>query len=276
VYVLGGLTDDFKQQGHVKDQLIGMCMRCVSGLRGIMAPNATVTILPANDGRASIGLRETHDMAHVKVGEAWQVPYAALVEPSAIRFDDAIKAQEKQAFETLCTHDDATTAPAPLAESDKPLTPEEINAFMASHMKCELGHSRGRIDSVAMTVIEVKQGNHYRYEYSFEPTGPEYNALIAPVSRAATLSRPIPKTADDAHINRIFFTGYHADGSDYICNPEQWDRAIKRTLVGKMPSVEFIPLNDGTYPQTDVITKPLDTLVPTHFRGSKQPDGCCR
>ena len=274
VYVLGGLTDAFKQ-GHINDQLVGMCMRCVAGLMGLMGLGATVTIVPANDGKASIGLRETHAMAHVKANEAWQVPYAALVEPSIIHFDADVKHAEKIAFDVLQTGRGMHPV-MPLTEGNTPRSAQEINAFMAAHMASELRHKRGELDSVAMTVVEIQQGDQFRYEYTFEPVGAEYNALLSPVSRAGALSRPFPKTSQNAHINRIFFTGYNADGSDYICNPEQWDRAIKRTLLNKSPSVTFIPLNDGVYPKEHVVVKPLDALVPTAYRGSKQPEGCCR
>lgn len=277
VYVLGGLTDEFKP-GHIRDQLIGMCMRCVSSLLGLMSDDATVTIVPANDGKANIGLRETPHMNQVKAYEAWQVPYSVLVEPSIIRFDETVKAAEAETFKNMMA---ATDVPAPpmLLESDTPLNVRNIHHFMMAHMKSEMAYGRGGVDSLAMAVLEIQQGGRFHYEFSFEPVGHHYNAMVAPVSRAASIARPIPKTDADAHISRIFFTGYNADGSDYMCNPEQWDRAIKRTLPGKSPPVEFIPLNDGEYLPDESIIKPLDALVPTRYRGSKQPDSlnvtCC-
>lgn len=272
VYVLGGLTEAFRPE-HIRDQLIGMCMRCVSSLQSLMADDTKVTIVPANDATTSIGLQETPHMNHVGPGNAWQVPYAVLVEPSIIRFDETVKAKEAGAFQEIIS-DPNGTGPAHLLSDDGPLDKQTINDFMVKYMKSELSHGRITPDSLAMAVLEIQQGNKFTYEFSFEPVGKDYNAMLSPVSRAATISRPIPKSQNDAHINRIFFTGYNADGSDYICNPEQWDRAIKRTLTDKSPSVEFIPINNGTYLENSAIVKSLDTLVPTRYRGSKQPDGC--
>ncbi len=290
IYVVGGLTDAFNLK-HVKDQLIGMCMRCVAGLMADMAEDATVTIVPANDAKATIGLRKTHHMDEVKANEAWQVPFSVLVEPSILRFGKTVKEAECKVFESWQVVE-KLPVPARLPGSDTPLTekelltPEKINAFIAKSIKSAVSYRQGiTIKSVAMAVVEVQRGNEFWYEFSHPEIMGEtkYNARVAPVSYAANLPYKIAESSDetnthtdDAHINRIFFTGYNADGSPYICDPEQWDRGIKRTWLYKSPPITFIPLNDGHYPASDVMVRSMDDEVPTRYRGSLQAKGTLR
>lgn len=293
MYILGGLTDG-KGKMHVDDHLIGMCMRCVEIASGIMAPGAKVTIIPANDGTATIGVRETKNAHEVKSNEAWQVPYWSLKEPSIIKFPEAVQARARQAWQqiyngkvdvekllapyakaldagNLMKAGLSTHASIPLLDANDNL--QAVNAYMISRIvhaneKRPLG-----MDEVAVAVVEITSPEGKRFEAVTEVKSRYDNAvasaLVTAINRAELT---IPDKAYKPHISRVYLMGYNVDDSSLNYNSEQWDRLIKRVGRERVNTTEvlFLPLNQGILNENDVIRKTVKELTPTDFPGSKQ------
>lgn len=293
IYVLGGIVNE-RGHMHVADHLIGMCMRCVEIVSAIMHPQGKVTIIPANDGASRIELHKTDDVKKVLPREAWQVNYDVLKGPSIIDFPADVHAREAEAFEAICAGEivadeliepygldvdtdsalrDATrgVASIPLLEANH--SPEAINAYMIAQLARQVKRGNTRPDHISGAVVEINDRGKLRYAFASELRGPGYNAMQAPVSGAVSQTAlPRPDAQDRPYVQRVWVTGYNADGSPLNMNAEQWDRLLKRVGSERRSDtqVNFIPFNQGIYPQGDSIVRELDALAPTDFAGSKQ------
>lgn len=302
MYILGGLSDG-KGGMQLKDQLIGMCMRCVETVYSVMGLGSMVTVIPANNGASRIKLDHSSHMNNVDPGYAWQVPYDLIKRPSIIQFSDEVNQYQQQAFNAMRTgalRPEALLKPLsyisrhklrsgavkgnvgiPLLDAnEQKITPQAINAFMVAQLAKQAQAVDGKVTQMAIAVVEITENGKKRYEYGMELDG-DYNSQVSPVSAAVTHSGlSIPRKMEPPHISphvsNVYVMGYNADGSPYNWNAEQWDRALKRAGGGNPhgAKVHAIPLNDGKkYPADDVQSNDLLDFVRTDFSGSKQPNG---